>query len=270
MSTWHIPLWGRHLESWSTLYVLRISYVYRTTRHSKLTLPARITSMCNHCIFCIHITRILHCDKPLTHSIKLKINTVTRISAMKPDSLAYYPQTTFITSLIHRDFGLELFGRQYCWPAVTDSPRRRQRPLSSVFVKNCITVHDFCIRTALTISPFSTVQRTRCRFDYPKSNAFSTSLHWRLINRPHLSAVQSSREHSRPNSPCCCEYLPSNFIITNFTNTILLQICRAKQSWYLEFSFLQEGKGRQHLRGISIKNGRCFFGITGVRGARDQ
>ena len=36
-----LPLWGRHFKSQSTLYVLRSSYVYRTTRHPKLnTSPA--------------------------------------------------------------------------------------------------------------------------------------------------------------------------------------------------------------------------------------
>ena len=155
--------------------------------------------------------------------------------AVKPDSLASDPQMTLITSLIHRDFGSELFGRRHRWPAVTDSPRRRQRPFSSDFVENWITVNDFCVRAGLTTSPLSTVQWTWCRFDDPKSDAFSTSLHWRQIN-PHVSAVKYSRAHSRPNSPCCCEYLPSNFIISNFTNTILFQIRRAKQSWYLEFA----------------------------------
>jgi hypothetical protein len=76
---------------------------------------------------------------------------------VKPDSLASDPQTTFITSLIHRDFGSEHFGRRHCWPAVTDSPRRRQRPLRSVLVENRITVHDFCIRAALMTSPLSTI-----------------------------------------------------------------------------------------------------------------
>ena len=65
------------------------------------------------------------------------------VRAVKHDSLAADPHTTLMMSLIHRDFGSELFGRRHLWPAVTDSPRSRQRPFSSVFVENRMTVHDF-------------------------------------------------------------------------------------------------------------------------------
>ena len=153
----------------------------------------------------------------------------------KHASLASEPRTTLMMSLIHRDFGSELFGRRHLWPAVTDSPRSWQRPFSSVFVENCMIVHDFCRHAVLTTSPLSTMRWTRYRFEDPKSDTFIISLHWRHMN-PQVLAVKYSRAHSRPKRPCCCEYLPSNFIISNLTNTMLFRILRAKQSKYLEFS----------------------------------
>jgi hypothetical protein len=62
---------------------------------------------------------------------------------LKLVSLASEPHTTLITSLMQSDFGAELFGSRHLWPDVTDSPKTRQSPLSSVLVENLMTAHVF-------------------------------------------------------------------------------------------------------------------------------
>ncbi len=152
--------------------------------------------MYNSCIFCIHITWILHCDKQAAHTFHQTQNQCRHKESVLWSLILLHltRKRCWETSLIHRDFGSELFGRRHRWPAETDPPRRRQRPFSSDFVENCITVNDFYIRAALTTSPLSTVRWTWCRFVDPKSDAFSTSLHRRQIN-PHVLAVKYSRAH---------------------------------------------------------------------------
>jgi hypothetical protein len=128
-------------------------------------------------------------------------------------------------SLIHRDFGSELFGRRHLWPAVTDSPRSWQRPFSSVFVENCMIVHDFCRHAVLTTSPLSTMRWTRYRFEDPKSDTFIISLHWRHMN-PQVLAVKYSRAHSRPKGLVVASIFQATSLSPTWP-TMLFQILRA-------------------------------------------
>ena len=176
-------------------------------------------------------------NRQLTHSIKLKINAVTR----SPCCEAWFSCIWHANDAEKHPWSIEILVQSFLGDDIAGLrkliPQEDDRgPLVQTLLK-LHTVNDFCIRAALTTSPLSTVRWTWCHFDDPKSGAFSTSLHRRQIN-PHVLAVKYSRAHLRPNKPCKRKSSVMASTVASHTLPLLPSVRQPKFLWVpLRFSF---------------------------------
>lgn len=159
------------------------------------------------------------------------------VIATKPGSLTSKLHKTLMIMLIQSDFGFRHLGSLHIWPAVTNSPKTRQRLLAIpswwqsalwctlsecelLWQPVCFQQHDahkICVMRQSHLF-------TRCFYI---GGTWNTKFVPSTITKHTPSHILAR--------PCCCEeYLPNSSVNCSFTATLLFPTRCAKQSGYLE------------------------------------